>query len=200
MRNISRYRNKVNNFIAERNTTIIHAERLREKIKTNVQKLSDHDEARNLIQIAAEATQKQLEQNISSVVTLAIASIFENNPYEFKVDFTKRRNKTECDLLFVRNKKEMAPLDSSGYGAADVASLALRVSYWLFNPTRPSILWDEPFRQLSEDNHTLTSDILKKISDEKKIQFIIATHQNELIKSADKLFNVALENDISIVN
>jgi DNA repair exonuclease SbcCD ATPase subunit len=95
------------------------------------------------------------------------------------------------------------PLDSSGYGTVDVASLALRIAAWSMQVprTRNVILLDEPFKFLDgqTDRIEKASQMIKELSDRLGIQFIIVTHDNTLANYADKTFTVKLRNKISIV-
>jgi DNA repair exonuclease SbcCD ATPase subunit len=106
----------------------------------------------------------------------------------------------ECDLVFVKNGNEYKPLDSCGYGAADVASFALRIAYWSLGNTRPVLIWDEPFRQLDKKKQEMAAEMVAKLSKQLGIQIIIITHSDELAECADKVFKVSMENNISKVS
>lgn len=148
------------------------------------------EEVRVLFQTAAQVTQQQLSIQTSDIVSNALAVVFDD-PYEFKVNFVKRRNVTECDLVFVKDGEEYDPLSSCGYGAADIASLALRVVYWKLDETnsRNCLILDEPLRNLSLDKQPLASRMIKnlcKIGD--GLQFLIVTHNIALTEEADKVY------------
>ena len=68
-------------------------------------------------------TQQTLQYHVSSIASLAMDAVFDD-PYELKVEFVERRNKTECDLKFVREEQEVDPIEASGVGAVDVAAFA----------------------------------------------------------------------------
>ena len=123
---------------------------------------------------------------------MVLEAVFDD-PYTLKVEFIQRRNKTECDLLFVRNGKEIDPLESSGYGAVDIAAFALRVASWSMKipRSRNTIILDEPMRFLSEDRQPFASQMLKELSERLGIQFIIVTHEDILTEYADKIFSVS---------
>jgi len=170
-----------------------------DKLDTGLNNLEDLEQARIIFQKAAQVTQSQLSSQISNIVTSALAAVF-NDPYEFKVDFVKRRNVTECDLLFERNGKEKSPLNSCGYGAADIASLALRVAYWKLGNTRNVLILDEPLRNLSKEKQPKASMMISQLSKMKgNLQFIIVTHNSALMESADKCFTVTKINNVSQV-
>lgn len=152
--------------------------------------------ARVIVQKVAEETQKKIEYHISNLVTLALSSVFPN-PYEFKLQFVLRRNKTEADLIFVKGVNEGNPIDVSGGGALDVASFALRCAVWSIKPNNNVLILDEPFHFLSRNLQDKCSQMIKMISKKLKIQFIIVSHIPEITESADKVFNVVNENGIS---
>jgi ABC-type transporter Mla maintaining outer membrane lipid asymmetry ATPase subunit MlaF len=139
--------------------------------------------------------QEQLQFHIADITSLALEAVFDN-PYELKVEFVQRRNKTECDLYFVRGDNKVDPMEAAGVGAVDVASFALRIASWsMMNPkTRNTIILDEPFRFLSANYQEKASTMLKEISDKLKIQFIIVTHEETLTAAADKIFEVSIRN------
>lgn len=161
------------------------------KVKQDIQAA---EEAQKILQLVAEQTQQQFQYKISELVTLALQSVFPD-PYEFRVKFTQRRNKTEADLVFIRKGEEVDPMEASGGGVVDVAAFALRMSlYTLQKPkSRPTIVMDEPFRFVSRDLQPRVSQLLKELSQRLGLQFIIVTHQNSLIEYADKVFEVTKE-------
>jgi len=160
------------------------------------QRLGQQVDARALIQRAVSLTQERLKYKLSNIVTQALSLIFDD-PYEFKVEFVERRNSTECDLLFSRGGEDYDPLESAGHGAADVASFTLRVSYWLLSSTAPFILLDEPFRHLSEDLQPAAAEMLRMLSKEFDLQFLIISHEEEITNCADRRYDFQLVNRVT---
>jgi len=159
------------------------------KLKDKERYLEDCQKVRAYIQIVAETTQKQIEFHISNLVTMALAAVFPD-PYEFILQFTQRRNKTEADLIFRKDGNDGGPVSIAGGGALDVASFALRSATWALKPSRKSLLLDEPFKFLSRDLQEKGSEMLKMISDKLGIQLIIVSHIPEIISNSDKVFNI----------
>jgi len=143
------------------------------------------------IQTVAKKVQESFKVKIESIVSVALSSVFDD-PYEFKVDFEIKRNRTECILSFERNGFKVNPLNASGGGAVDIASFALRLSLWsLENPKKESIIiLDEPFKFVSKNLREKASMLVKELSDKMGIQFIIVTHEDNLIDYSDKIFKV----------
>jgi len=166
---------------------------LNEEITQTKRSLKSHEYAREIIREVGLKTQQQLQYNISDIVSLALDSIFPD-PYQLKVDFVLRRNKTECDLKFTRGDLEIEPIEASGVGAIDVAAFALRIASWsMLRPkVRNTIILDEPFRYLSINYQPAASAMIKEISNKLGIQFIIVTHEETLTEAADKVFEVSI--------
>jgi len=144
--------------------------------------------ARLYLQEVAQKTQNKVEAYISNIVSLAL-EIFPN-PYEFLARFVQRRNKTECDLLFIKEGEEYNPTESSGGGPLDMASLTLRVAFRSFKDNRPFIFLDEPGKHTSPKRYEDVSKLIKKISEKLKLQFIIISHHEGMSYIADKVFHV----------
>lgn len=151
--------------------------------------LEDLKQARILAQTVAETTQQKLEFHISNLVTMALNSVFEDAP-EFKAKFVQRRNKTECDLVFVKNETEYDPIEGGGGGPADIASFALRIATWSLKKSRNVQVLDEPMKFLSRDLQEKASEMIKMISEKLGVQIIMVSHIPELIASADKVIQV----------
>ena len=150
------------------------------------------EEAQGILQTVAQATQEELEYHVSEIVSLALEAVFPD-PYKLNLDFELRRNKSEADITFSKKKGEkIDPLTAAGGGAVDVAAFGLRVSLFsLRSPTtRKCIVLDEPFRFLSKSLQERASAMVKEISERLGIQFIIVTHEQNLLEAADKVFTV----------
>lgn len=188
---IGKYRSKLNDIRAKR--VLLHQQVLNTKcvLEAKRMRLSYSEEALIVAQTAATETQKSLEFHISSLVSTALSSVF-SDPYSFVVEFVNRRGTMECDMFFEREGRRMSPLDSSGYGAVDIASLALLVTFLSMNDkASPVLILDEPTRNLSLNLHGRASEMIKQLSDKLGIQFIIVSHSESLCQSADKVFKVA---------
>lgn len=168
------------------------------RIKHIQKEVTSSEKAQLIIQTVAKQTQEKLQFHISNIVSLALVTIFDE-PYEFKVNFVTKRNKTECELLFERNGKTINPLLASGGGVVDVTSFALRISLWtLQNPkSRNVFLLDEPFKCLSSNLLPKIKTLLEELKNRLNIQFIIVTHSKELFEIADRKFDVSIKKGIS---
>ena len=151
--------------------------------------------ARVQIQIVAKQTQQSLEYHISEMVTNALATVFDN-PYEFKLEFVLRRDKTEADRLWLRNGEQYQP---NGGGVRDVSAFALRLAMWKIAKGTPILLLDEPAKHTSQRLLPRVSALFAQVAKQLGIQIIMVSHAKELIKSADKAYEVIKTGEISQV-
>ena len=182
----------------------------KQQIRQLTKSIKQIEKAQAVIQIVAQKTQQELKYHISEIVTLAMDAVPTsptNKPYVFDMDFVVRRGKTEVDLYFVRNSNRMHPLRSSGVGAADIASFALRVA--LHNLKRPRtrnvLILDEPFKHLKgEEANRLAIQMVKEISVKLGLQIITVSDERAAIEDiengADKVFRVSIDKGVSKIN
>lgn len=166
--------------------------------------LRAHEKAKKILQEVALKTQQQLSYNVSDIVSMALETVFET-PYELKLEFIERRNKTECDIYFVRDGLKIDPF-SGGGGAIDIAAFALRVALWSMQQPkpRPTLILDEPFKHLKgEDANRKVLEMVSKISKKLGIQIIMVSDERVsrevTIEFADTLFETSIENGITSV-
>jgi len=197
---------KLDRMKGERDRVLADLEKAKEQSLSFEKRHSDSVKALEVVRKIAQETQKKLEYHMSNLVTLALTTVFDD-PYEFKIKFEQRRNKTECDLVFVKDGIEYGDtLFTTGGGANDVAAFALRCSFWSLNRTRPVMVLDEPFKFVNDDPTTdarvlqkKCADMLKMVSEKLDLQMIVITTLPEFLGVADKIFNVTQRKGISEV-
>jgi len=159
--------------------------------------LSKCEKARVIIQHVAEKVQKTLEYRISTMVTSALTAVLPN-PEEFQLEFKQIRNKTECFPWFVKDGKKSRPIYSSGGGALDIASFALRCAIWSIKKTRPVFVLDEPFKFVWIGYQDKCSTMVKRITEKLGIQVIMISHLPKINVAADNTINVDKQGDITV--
>ncbi len=199
MKSIFDYRTTINNVLPIHNKKKKELEQANKKLVSLEENLTDHEKVREVYQQAALATQRFIETHISSIVTNAIQSVFFEKNLEFKVEFDKKRNSTECSLTLLEDGEEYEILDDKGFGVADITSFALRVAYILLDTVDNVLIMDEPLRHLDSDRMSYASKMIAELSKELNMQFIIVTHSNELDNYADKAIKVVYEKGASKV-
>lgn len=197
---IGDYRSRVDKMLAQKSLLLSQFDQAKLTLDSRKLRLHYAEEALVVAQAAANMTQKHLEFHISNLVSTALAAVFPD-PYIFGVEFVTRRGTSECDMYFEKGGKRMSPMESSGYGAVDIASLALRVAFWsMHTKASPVLILDEPTRNLSLSLHDRASEMIKTLSDKLGIQFIIVSHSESLTTYADKTFKVTRKKGRSTID
>lgn len=162
------------------------------QLKKNAELLQ---QAREIIKLVAIKTQSEISFHIEDITGLALTSIMEH-PYELKLEFVERRDRIECDFLFVREDLQIDPYEGGG-GALDIGSFALRVASLSMQefPSRSILILDEPFKHLKgeRDNEKML-EMLLQISKRLNIQVIMVSDERVdrsiTMDYSDKLFHV----------
>ena len=157
-----------------------HASRTLKQEKQQLQNLEqgllDIEEAQKIVQAVAQQVQKQAHLKITGVVSRCLQLLGYN--YEFRINFVQKRGKTEADLVFVRDGKEIDPTEAAGGGPLEVASFALRLSAILLSrpKKRRLLVMDEPFKSVHESVQPRIPKMLMTLAEEMGFQFIFVTN------------------------
>lgn len=188
----SDYREEVNRLLLQHNNARAVYKEARKQYSAAKQSLRTQEEAQTVVQHVAQEVQENTHSKIAAVVSKCLQAVFDD-PYEFKIHFEQKRGKTEARFVFCRDGEEISPIDASGGGVVDVAAFALRVSSLVMSKPklRRILVFDEPFRFVSEEYWERVREMLETISDEMGIQMVQVTHNDEL--KTGKLFQIGAE-------
>jgi DNA repair exonuclease SbcCD ATPase subunit len=146
------------------------------------QKKEDIAEAIKHIHIIAERLQRKAHNKISGVVTLCLQSVF-GKDYSFRIDFESKKNRTEANLVLVKNGNDIDdPLNNDSGGVTDVAAFALRLSSIMMSkPHKAKFLaLDEPFKFVSAEYRPALIQMLEDLAEDLDFQIIMVTHIRDL--------------------
>lgn len=174
----------VNRLKGERATAKRNCKIEQEELIKTEQHLADATEAQEAAQIVAQAIQQQAHTRIAGVVTKCLQTVFTGpDTYAFKINFERKRGRTEAELLLLKNGHEIKdPLNADSGGVVDVAAFALRLACLvLAKPKlRKVVILDEPFKFVSREYRENVRLLLEKLAEDFGIQFIMVTHIEEL--------------------
>jgi len=154
------------------------------------------EQALAITQEVARQTQSQIKLHIEDIISMALEYILDD-PYTFELDFVVKRNKTECDIYFVRDGKRIKPIDQSGGGAVDIASFASRIALWSLGDTDNVLIFDEPFKFVSREYQLKVGELLKKLSDQLGLQILMVSHNSNFIQQSDNIIEIYKEQNVS---
>ena len=155
----------------------------KQTLEQGKEKLRSAEEARDLVQEVAQKLQQAVHNQIAGIVSLGLKTVF-SEPYNFKINFEKKRGRTEAQLIFERDGMELDPISAACCGVIDVAAFTIRVACLsLSKPAlRPILILDEPFKNVSKTKGYLDQIplLLEKLAEEMGLQIIMVTHIEEL--------------------
>jgi len=101
----------------------------------------------------------------------------------------------------IGDKKYSLRNEELGGGVIDIVSFALRVTAWAISNNRSDnvMLLDEPIKNLDSTRIPRAGEMIKKLSSDLGLQFLIVTHSDELMNIADSMFIVKKVGQTSIV-
>lgn len=138
------------------------------------------EEARDVVQAVSQTVQEQVHDRVAGLVSHCLKAVFGDKAYEFKLVFEKKRNRTECRPVYVRDDNEVHPLRGAGGGVADVAAFALRLVVLRLSGVRQLLVLDEPFKWLSAEYQDKARALLEELAADMGVQVIVVTHNEEL--------------------
>lgn len=144
-------------------------------------KVETAEEGQRVVQEVALAVQEKVHARVASIVSRCLAAVFDD-PYEFRLDFTKKRGKTEARLVFTRNGLELDPMDAAGGGVLDVAALGLRLAALVLTRPQPRrlLVLDEACRMLSKEYVERFGTLLETLAVDFGVQILLVTHNRGL--------------------
>ena len=159
----------------------LHHARLKADLRDAEKQVDLARSAQEIIQFVAQAVQQKAHERIAKVVSSCLSSVF-SDPYEFRIEFERKRGRTEAALRFVRRGLDVDPMESSGGGMIDVAAFALRVACLIMHRPRlrQILVLDEPFKFVSAEYRENVRSMLEKLSTDLGLQIIMVTHIDEI--------------------
>lgn len=135
--------------------------------------------AQQVAQDVAAAQQTAANERIASVVSRCLEAVFGRAAHRFRIDFAKKRGRTEARLEFATADGTMTePLEEADGGSVDVAALGLRLACLVLSmPRRRRLLClDEPMRNVHGDgNRQRAAELLLTVAREMDVQIVMAT-------------------------
>lgn len=163
---------------------------LRIEKQKELQELDLSSEAKKILQHVGELAQQYAVSQIESLVTYALKDVFGRDSYVFRVDLKHGKKSTSVTFYFEKGKDRFDPLEACEYGAVDVACFALRIAMWKLNPSERTMIFDEPFKNVSAKYIPRVGQFVQKISHSLEFQFVIITHIKGLLAYADNVTRI----------
>lgn len=172
----------------------------KQNVKEMKKEIAAHIEARDTITRVIQITQYKIKRYIERTVTLAIRSVFDR-PYTFHMKFKEGRGRVECIATVKEHGNTRDPKGDMGGGLMDIIAIGFRTALLLIEEpqSRKVLFLDQPFSHCG-GLIPKAAAMVKELSRELTIQFIIITHERKLAKIADRSWLIGHDGVKSIVN
>jgi len=146
------------------------------------------------------ATQEDINKVIEELVTQALQAVF-GPQFFFKVTNAIKRNQAETTFSVLEDGHPLDLEEESGGGMMDLVALCLRVVLWAIKSPRtsPVIILDEPLKFLDGVRLEAAGEMICRLSNMLGLQFIIVSHVDQLLESADVMYRVEKVGEVSEV-
>lgn len=116
--------------------------------------------------------------------------------YTFSMEFTIKNNVTHAGIYVENKGRRQKPMDSNGGGLGNIIAICSQIAAKKMSHTRNVIIADQPMADLSKGpKEILAMKMLKKITTDMKMQYIMISHVDSQIDAADKTVNVEIKYD-----
>lgn len=188
---------RIDKIYSKKSMLIEECETIKKRINALNRLAINIEDAQAIVRLIATDTQNQLAEKISGIVTMALNSVFEEDEFEFKIEYDEKRGKTEANMFLLQNGNECDIMEGSGGGIADVVALALRIALWNISTpkTAPVLIFDEPCKFISRDLQYKAGKIMKLLHEKLGMQIIVVSHDDPITENANKVFTVSRIDD-----
>lgn len=160
-------------------------------LKQEEKKYSDLDKLKEVIMTFSEESKNEMIEYIEDLVSSCLSSTF-GNKYTFEIQAEEKHNQQEYHFYLNRNGLLLEPReDMCGDSLLDICNVGIRTASMVIDPTiEPVFLWDQPFTNLRHDKKPFVKDLIKELSNELDIQFIIINHDEFYMSMGNQIINV----------
>lgn len=198
---IRKYEKFLNEKLAERRFLVGRIDGLKSKSESLLSRLDDLDEAITVFNVVGIIANDEAKEVVEGIVTEALQLVYDET-YSFVVDNKVQRGQPETHFgVKIRENTYSLRDEELGGGVIDVVSFTLRVTSWAINDPRTDdvLVLDEPLKNVDSERLHNMGLMIKRLSQELDLQFIIVTHEPELMENADSTWYVKQRNGLSSV-
>lgn len=165
-------------------------------IKEEIELLS---KARELYQKGSTALRLTLSEKFADLATRALRYIFQREDITFVVDLDVRTNLPAATFWVEIGGCKRDPKEALGGSVYEIIGLCLRlVCLEVFDLKGPLML-DEPLRSVDGTNLSNALEFLYEYCRASGRQLFIVTHNDQIVKSGDKVFTVTQRDGVSFI-
>lgn len=155
--------------------------------------------SRELLQKVSTLVRYKISEQFAALATEALRFIFQREDLRFVVDLGIKGNLPVAAFFVEVGGYQVDPRDALGGSVYEVIGICLRlICLEVFKIEGPLIL-DEPLRSVDSINLDRSLEFILNYCKSTGRQLIIVTHNEQIARSADKLFEVVQDSGVSVV-
>ena len=138
------------------------------------------------------AWRRSFESRLSSVVSDGLTAIF-GEEIKLEVKSTVKRDATSMQLVLTQGGIEIDDIvGGTGGSLVSVLDVLLKILLLVSAPDlRRVLVLDEAFRMVEARHLPALGQLLRELSDRLSMQFVLVSHETELLDAADIVYEVA---------
>lgn len=165
---------------------------------------TDSEELRsilNILQGMEESWRERFQQGLATIVSRGLTAVF-NEEISVRLETTTVRDATSITIKVEQNGFETDVMDAKGGSLIQIMSFLLIVLLVVSSqpPLRRTVLLDEPFGMVSAQYFPALCELIKQLRTQLGIQFLMITHNMELLACAERAYVVELEGDAARIS
>lgn len=170
------------------------------------QNISYYEKAASILASISDERQSLAQQQIESLVTQGLQTIF-GEEISFHIVSKLQGRNTVVDFI-VRSTLsdgtivETPVLDARGGGLAALVGFFLRLIMILLSPdnVRPILFLDESFSHLSAEYEPRLAEFIRDLVDKTGMQIVLVTHSDAYSDSADRKYRFSMKNGVTQIS
>lgn len=172
------------------------------EIKERSKKIDIFNEAALFLQKLEDLVKQLTFNKIETMVTEALQDIYTDNKLSFKIISSVKKNGILDIKFYLENKslrRSFNIMKSFGGGIKDIISMTLRIIFLELLKIKGPVILDEVGKHISVEYQELFGKFIKQISESLNRQFILISHEDTMISTANKILKCSLNNNITNV-
>lgn len=167
---------------------------LEKDLIVKTEKYNTVSQVQAMLQDTINEIQNTLKIFIDDINQQALDIVFPG--YTFTMEFSTKNNVSHAGIYVENNGRKQKPMDSNGGGLGNVIALCSQMAAKKMSFTRNVIFADQPMKDLSKGSkEELAMEMLKIITKDMGIQYIMISHEDAQINAADKTIEVKISHN-----
>lgn len=201
MRSLAELERQVAQLEGKRDLLLNESEQLQQELAQAEQQEQHYRAALEVLQALEKNWRDQFSQRLAHIVSWGLSTIF-GVPLTVSVSTEIKRGVSSSKITIKEGDTETTILDYEGGSLVNVLSVLLRAILVVntFPPLRRALVLDEPFSMVSQEYRPAVCQLLRHLADKLDMQFIIVSHEPELVDAADVAYFVEKKGGKAVIS